>query len=131
MRNLRIIYFLPLCLCCFTVFGQQPSNRYTSRDTPAPSKEMLEKFKQNEGWVKLSTAIQKQGETAGNLSKQIDAQNEVILMKTRAKQDASADRARLNQLEKSLAPLSANLSKMKKQRDLIEAEIKLRESNKK
>jgi hypothetical protein len=92
---------------------------------------MLEKFKQNEGWVKLSTAIQKQGETAGNLSKQIDAQNEVILMKTRAKQDASADRARLNQLEKSLAPLSANLSKMKKQRDLIEAEIKLRESNKK
>jgi 2,4-dienoyl-CoA reductase-like NADH-dependent reductase (Old Yellow Enzyme family) len=127
----KLTYILPVCLFCLTVLGQQKTDRSTLRDNPVPSQAMLEKYKQHEGWVKLTDAIHEQGAIAAKLQSQINAQNEVIQAKTRAKKDASADRARLNQLHKSLAPLNSKLAQMEKERKVIESEIRLQESNKK
>ncbi len=92
---------------------------------------MLEKYKQNDGWVKLTASIDKQLVVARNLISQIHAQTDLIKAKTTAKQDASSVRSRLNNLEKSYKSVNSDVSKMEKQRGLIEAEIRLRESNKK
>jgi hypothetical protein len=123
----NLTYILPICLCCFAVFG---ADRSTLRDN-AQSKEMIGKYKQHEGWVKLTAEIDRQTAIADKMRSQIRAQNEVIVAKQTAKKDTSADQARLNQLRKSIKPLDNNLVKMKDQRNLIEAEIRLRESNKK
>jgi hypothetical protein len=132
------IYILPLCLCCFPVLGQQQSgdsvlktNATQSHRVYQSNDPMVEKYKQHEGWVKLTEAINRQNVIAANLRSQIRAQNEVIQAKTHAKKDASTDRARLNQLQKSLAPVSSSLGKMVTQRNLIESEIRMRDINKK
>lgn len=50
---------------------------------------MLAKYKQNEGWVKLTAAIDRQKPIAQKLQSQINAQANVIRAKMQAHQDAS------------------------------------------
>jgi hypothetical protein len=129
MRNLT--YILPLCLCCFAVLGhQQKADRSTLRSNPGPSQEMLGKYKQHEGWVKLTAEIDRETPIANKLRSHIKAQNEVIVAKHAANKDTSNDQRRLAELEKSLRPLSSGIAKMESQRKVIEAEIRMREANK-
>jgi predicted RNase H-like nuclease (RuvC/YqgF family) len=136
MRNLT--YILPICLCCFPLLGQEQSGHSTVRTNAIQSRRvvqsqdpMLEKYRQHEGWVKLTAAIDRQKVIANKLKPQIDAQAQVIRAKMNARQDYSADQRRQAELRKSYTPVVSQIDKMEKERNVIEAQIKLRESNKK
>ena len=141
------IYILPISLCCLAALGQQQPADSTAQTNVTQSAaqtnatqaseasqledQMLAKFKKHEGWVKLTAAIEKKTPMYNKMVSQTTKLGRVISAKLDAKEDATPQVLELGRLRQTRSTMLREIQDLKKQREVIETEIRQREADKK